>query len=302
MIESKPPDVYVTVDRRSFADHYSYQTRRETMKAVLHSFPRSLERLLFVVALLLSDLAHAWVTPTLLSSSSSSIRRPTKTILQSGARNNDETNQAAAALVENQSIRFLGRGTNAVVRPGCVLIAPKHEFHTLYRRSAILIYGMGDAEDGSGDYLVRGVILDNPTPFTLREMMDHQPHVVSNPLGDNFLFRGGDKGGEGVMLLHARPDLERPAIGMSGLYQGGWEQALEICQHDAESRDHFKAFFNYCEFSEQELEDLLDSEEEGDAWVSLEVQPEICLNPDFDRGDAWSLLRNAVRQMEISGP
>lgn len=52
------------------------------------------------------------------------------------------------------------------------------------------------------------------------------------------------------------------------------------------------------EFTEKELEDLLDSEEDGDAWVSLEVPADFCLNPDFDRGDAWALLRNAVQQME----
>ena len=211
-----------------------------------------------------------------------------------------DDNGEGQALIRKESIRFLGRGENAIVRPGCVLVAPKHEFHTFYRRSAILVYAMGDADDGSGDYLIRGLILDNPTPFTLREMMDHNPQVVENPLGENFLFRGGDKGGEGVILLHARDDLERPQIGMSGLYEGGWQKALEICQTDQGCTDTFKAFFNHCEFSEKELEDLLDSVEDGDAWVSLEVPPTFCLNPDFDRGDAWSLLRNAVQQMELS--
>jgi hypothetical protein len=57
----------------------------------------------------------------------------------------------------------------------------------------------------------------------------------------------------------------------------------------------------YSEFSEKELEDLLDSEEEGDAWVSLEVPAHFCLNPDFDRGDAWSILRNAVQQLNVEG-
>ena len=158
---------------------------------------------------------------------------------------------------------------------------------------------MGEAGDGSGYYFIRGLILDNPTPFTLKEMMNNHATVVKNPLGENFLFRGGDKGGDGVILLHARDDLGRPAIGMSGLYEGGWQDALEICE-TGENVDSFKAFFNYCEFSEKELEDLLDSVEDGDAWVSLEVPPSFCLNPDFDRGDAWSLLRNAVQQMELS--
>lgn len=201
------------------------------------------------------------------------------------------------ALIKKESVRFLGKGENAIVRPGCVLVAPKHEFHHFYRRSAILIYAMGEAQDQSGDYLIRGLILDHPTPFTLKEMMDNHPQVVENPISQNFLFRGGDKGGDGVILLHAREDLKRPQIGMSGLYQGGWQEALEMCK-SGENTENFKAFFNYCEFTEKELEDLLDSVEDGDAWVSLEVPAEFCLNPDFDRGDAWSALRNTILQLE----
>eukprot|EP00977_Amphora_coffeiformis_P002270 scaffold426_cov219-Amphora_coffeaeformis.AAC.32 len=272
------------------------------MKPFTHSVHFSLA----VLVLLCDGVAHAWLTPTRPSSptarwktTTSSSSPSSSSALYHRKKTSGDENESQA-LIRKESVRFLGRGENAVVRPGCVLVAPKHEFHTFYRRSAILIYAMGEAEDGSGDYLIRGLILDNPTPFTLKEMMDHQPHVVENPLGENFLFRGGDKGGDGVILLHAWDDLERPQIGMSGLYEGGWQQALEICQNDVGSTDTFKAFFNYCEFSEKELEDLLDSVEDGDAWVSLEVPPTFCLNPDFDRGDAWSLLRNAVQQMEVS--
>ena len=50
---------------------------------------------------------------------------------------------------------------------------------------------------------------------------------------------------------------------------------------------------------EQELEDLLDSTEDGDAWVSLEVPADFCLNPDHDRGDAWAALRNVVQQLSV---
>jgi hypothetical protein len=161
--------------------------------------------------------------------------------------NNENDDNEVIPILKKEQIRFLGRGTNAIVRPGCVLVAPKHEFHHYYRRSAILIHAMGEANDGSGDYMIRGLILDHPTPFTLQEMMDHQPAVVHNPLGNNFLFRGGDKGGDGVILLHANAELARPQIGMSGLYEGGWQQVLEICQSSGQggSTEGYKAFFNY---------------------------------------------------------
>lgn len=270
------------------------------------STPFVIAKRLRVFALLaLASFTHGWLTqpmPTSHRTWASSSSAATNTRLYRSKASSSNDNDESKALIQKEKVRFLGRGPNAIVRPGCVLVAPKHEFHHYYRRSAILIYGMGEAEDGSGDYVVRGLILDHPTPFTLKEMMDHQPQVVENPLSQNFLFRGGDKGGDGVILLHGRQDLNRPQIGMSGLYQGGWQEALELCKSGDTHSEDFKAFFNYCEFTEQELEDLLDSVEEGDAWVSLEVPADFCLNPDFDRGDAWSLLRNTIQQLEPSDP
>ena len=61
--------------------------------------------------------------------------------------------------------RFLGKGENAIVRTGVVLIAPLHEYHHFYRNSAIFIQGMGENEEGL--YVIRGLIIDHPTPFTL---------------------------------------------------------------------------------------------------------------------------------------
>ncbi|KAL7566254.1 hypothetical protein ACA910_011315 [Epithemia clementina (nom. ined.)] len=198
------------------------------------------------------------------------------------------------------SVRFLGRGSDAIVRPGCVLVAPSNEFHHFYRQSAIFVYGMGEVPDGEDDlYVIRGLIIDHPTPFTLAEMMEHNPVVPNNPLGSNFLFRGGDKGQEGVILLHNQKDLGQNEIGMSGIFEGGWQAALESCALDSKETKNFKAFFNYCEFTEQELEDLLSSSEDGDSWASVEVQPSIVLDPDWDRGDAWSRLRNSLKQMNV---
>ena len=33
-----------------------------------------------------------------------------------------------------------------------------------------------------------------------------------------------------------------------------------------------------------------------DAWTSMEVPNEMILSGDYDRGDSWSKLRNAVRE------
>ena len=40
-------------------------------------------------------------------------------------------------------IRFMGRGSNAIVRPGVTLIAPGHEYNHFLMKSAVFIYAVG---------------------------------------------------------------------------------------------------------------------------------------------------------------
>jgi Uncharacterized ACR, COG1678 len=203
-------------------------------------------------------------------------------------RDDSEEKQSAKA----SGVRFLGRGERAIVRPGVVLVAPSNEFHHYYRQAAIFIHAMG--EDEFGVFVVRGVIIDHPTPFTLAEMMPESSNIQINPLGNNFLFRGGDKGGDGVVLLHNKEHLGQSVIGLSGVYQGGWEEVLTACAAGEADVNDFKLFFNYCEFTEVEIEDLLKSNEDGDCWASVEVATEMILDGDWDRGDCWRKLRNAI--------
>jgi hypothetical protein len=198
------------------------------------------------------------------------------------------------------TVRLLGQGEHAIVRPGVVLVAPAHEYHHFYRQSAILIHAMGQ-DDDSGDYLIRGVILDHPTPFTLKEMIP-QERIQKNPLGDNLLFRGGDKGGDGVILIHNHKEFGLPEIGtFSGLYQGGWDAALAACGNGTADVNDFKVFFNYCEFTEQEIEDLFRSkEDDGDCWASVEIDSDLVLSEEWDRGDCWKRIRNSISECRRS--
>jgi hypothetical protein len=199
----------------------------------------------------------------------------------------------------------LGKGTQAIVKIGCVLVAPSYEFNHYYRQSAIFIYGMGTStRDQSGDYLIRGVILDHCTPFTVGEMMSQDPALANNPLGENLLFRGGDKGGEDVVLLHSHADLGQSSIGegddASGIYQGGWDDVLKACSESKIDPQSCKVFFNYVEFTEQELDNMLEDAEDGDAWMSLQVDPSLILEQWPNRGDAWARLRNYVSQSKLN--
>lgn len=188
---------------------------------------------------------------------------------------------------------FLGKGPEAIVRNGVVLISPAEEFHHFYRQAAIYIYTMGEAEDGS-DYLIRGLILDHPTAFSVGESMPNAPPTLT----ENRIFRGGDRGGEGIILLHDHADWNVEEIGDSGIYQGGWDavsKAKEVGENSC------KVFFNYCEFTEDELEGILGMKrEDGDAWMSFEVDPKFVLDESYDRGDAWKKLRNAAAQLSLS--
>ena len=131
----------------------------------------------------------------------------------------------------------------------------------------------------------------------LQEMAKDNENFKSNPLGQGFLWRGGDRGGDGLILLHNHPEFGQVEIGTSGIYEGGWEAALEACATGQTKLEDFKIFFNYCEFTEEELDSLLAPDEDGDAWVSVEVNSSFILDGSFSRGDAWARLRNCVRTM-----
>eukprot|EP00526_Cylindrotheca_closterium_P015643 CAMPEP_0113604604 /NCGR_PEP_ID=MMETSP0017_2-20120614/1881_1 /TAXON_ID=2856 /ORGANISM="Cylindrotheca closterium" /LENGTH=261 /DNA_ID=CAMNT_0000513035 /DNA_START=163 /DNA_END=948 /DNA_ORIENTATION=+ /assembly_acc=CAM_ASM_000147 len=196
---------------------------------------------------------------------------------------------------ENSSIRFLGKGSNAIVRPGVVLIAPADEFHHFMRESAVFIYAMG--LDDHDEYVIRGVIIDHPTAFTIGEMMDGEDDSKTAPVYSNLLYRGGDMGGESAFMFHSDEEIAKKAdhemVGTSGIYQGGFEYAASS---DFDT-NKAKFFFHFMEFTEQELENMLvDSESDGDPWVSVEIPSNMVLSSEYDRGDAWARLRNIVTQ------
>jgi hypothetical protein len=243
---------------------------------------------------------------------------------------NDEeaTTMTATARSSKTPIRFLGKGVDAIVREGAVLLAPSHEFHHFYRRAAIFIYSIGTdtttaattasvrpGDDGDEETLyIRGLILDHPTAFTINDVLGGvDDRFVSTAFGEtNLVHRGGDKGGDGLILLHDVKNIaatfadasavyddddddDMMMIGNSGLYQGGWDRIIPACEAGVADVNNFKAFFNHCEFTERELEDLLKSDEDGDNWISIEVLDcRLLLSQQWQRGDLWRRLRNAV--------
>ena len=133
--------------------------------------------------------------------------------------------------------------------------------------------------------LIRGVGLDNPTAFTMKEMSQ-----TSGVLGNNILCRGGDIGGDSVMMLHSCGALSSDEscseeIGSSGIYQGGYQTALKLADEEEADPEWFKFFFNYVEFTADELEKILSEvDSDGDAWISLQVPTSFVLQ-DHDKNE-----------------
>ena len=90
---------------------------------------------------------------------------------------------------QRNGVRFLGKGENAIIRPGVVLIAPRHEYHHFLMKAAVFIYAIGIND--YGEHVTRGVIIDHPTAFTMGEM---SAGSVVGVLGNNILFQGGEQG------------------------------------------------------------------------------------------------------------
>ena len=222
---------------------------------------------------------------------------PATQTLRYMVQNSDENSPHTAA-----PIRFLGKGKRAVVRPGVVLIAPNHEYNHFLMRSAVFIHAIGINE--YDEHVTRGVIIDHPTAFNMAEMGGGS---VYGTLAHNILFQGGDAGNDSAMLLHSYghsdPDQSVKVecgemIGTSGIYEGGLYDAMDLVDEGLVDPERFKFFFNYVEFSDNELEGMLAAEDsDGDAWASMEVPSSVILNNDFSRGDGWSYLRNQMRQM-----
>jgi hypothetical protein len=190
-------------------------------------------------------------------------------------------------------IRYLGSGEDAIIRPGVVLVAPNHEYDHFLKNSAVFVYAIGSDDETT---VVRGVVLDHPTAFTIGEMSPNVMGVIS----DNQLYRGGYDGSDTAMLLHSAggdgPVKSDKMIGSSGIYEGGIVSAMESVDSGLIDSSRCKFFFNYMQFTEKELDDMFAGTEDGDQWVSLEIPPEYVLDSDYDRGELWSKLRNNIRE------
>lgn len=188
----------------------------------------------------------------------------------------------------------MGKGSNANFDPGVVLIAPVHEYSHFLMRSAIFIYDRG--LNDFNQLVTRGVIIDHPTAFTMTEMCDAE----LGELGKQYLWRGGDAGNDTVMFIHAYENEAHSGsemIGDSGLYEGGLREVISKIEPSGIKTDRSKFFFNYIEFTENEVQQMKEEiSSDGDTWASMKVPNTFVTSSKYGRGDAWRYLRNYMKQ------
>lgn len=205
--------------------------------------------------------------------------------LSSGSSSNEGT----------ENIRYLGSGEDAIIRPGVVLVAPVHEYDHFLMKSAVFVYAIG--LDESENTIIRGVVLDHPTAFSIGEM---SPNVMGR-VSDNSLFRGGYDGSDTAMLLHSAGGPDGPVaadtmIGTSEIFEGGIVSAMESVDAGVIEPEQCKFFFNHMQFTVKELDDMFSAtDSDGDQWSSLEIPPEYVLDSDYDRGELWLKLRRTIK-------
>ena len=252
---------------------------------------------------------HRQLAPMTSSCTFRSVARGSTSTVMGHVGYNPFSSMLKAANVDSSSagkskynVKILGRGADAVVKLGSILVPPSEEFHHYYRESAIYIYAMGTTDDDdSGDYVIRGVLIDHPTPFVLDEVIENDGMQMEDPLGFNLIYRGGGNSKESILLFHKHSDLDSETSTQiaDNIYQGGLNEGRnKILNGNAESTD-FKFFFGYCEFTEEELEEMLNSsfEDENDTWTSVTVDnPDFILSTDWEKGDAYKYLRNSIKQ------
>ena len=128
---------------------------------------------------------------------------------------------------------------------------------------------------------------------------------------------GGESGNDNAIILHGKPELHPPSRSVcpdGRVYEGGLELIKRAVDGgvyggidgsgDVEPLSGFKFFFNHVEISHLELSGInagIEGGEEGGGmggWLCVELEDgdeDIVLDNGYERGDAYSLVRNRIR-------
>lgn len=169
---------------------------------------------------------------------------------------------------------------------GCVLVAPAEEYNHFMRNAVVFLHEWDPFAEGPDELMARGLIVDRVTAFEVGEMA---PAFANTALGANRLFTGGDGSFNSAVMIHKHEDIAGAKPVGNGLFVGGTLSAKQLVESGALPASDFKFFFNQCEFSRRNIQEMID---EG-GWTVAWVSPELVMRQDLN-GRTWDFVRNAL--------
>ncbi len=180
------------------------------------------------------------------------------------------------------------------IRVGSVVLSTEGSVDHYFHQSLVLVL------EHSDDAGTRGVILNNPSPWTVSDM-----GASLESLGENTVYLGGDAGSDTMVMVHglhlvkgSAPIGEEAvgaALGGAGLYLGGVKDAVELVEAGQLSPDKFKFFYKSVEWLPKQLER---QRAEG-------MFRHVSLSPSLLLGDAsrsmWERVSDLLRHDEAGG-
>ena len=167
---------------------------------------------------------------------------------------------------------------------GRALIPPPDEHSRNLHRSLLYVYEVKESEGGGGICL-GCVKLDEPTPFTVSEMLSVD---VPCGVGKMTLFVGGDEGGDRVMLLNGVGEGGEVRDGQ-GVFVGGFNRCVKDNKGVDSAPTLYKFIFNSL---------TVPIEAVGEGWTALSVRMEYVLENDLGKGEGY---REAIRFLRDNG-
>lgn len=164
----------------------------------------------------------------------------------------------------------------------CLLVAPESEGGHLTNEGVVFIYQINDEE-------ATGVVLQKPTTFTMNEMAPD-----FDDFDENVMYRGGEEGGQSVLMFHPHGDLDGCRNVGNGIFVGGVQNAKQAVWSGMKPASTFQFFFNHLTFSTVNLEGMLS---ENGGWKVLrfpeQAMVDVVLSPG--EGEIWSQLHRRIK-------
>jgi putative AlgH/UPF0301 family transcriptional regulator len=198
----------------------------------------------------------------------------------------------AAAVVCRGKKDIWAREDASPIRAGSVVFSTEGSVDHYFHEALVLII---EHSERSGS---RGVVLNNPTPWTVQDMTG-RPSL--GKLDDNPIFLGGDAGRDTMLMVHglhlvegATP-LGEPGVGIAlggdALYVGGTANAAELVDAGELQASNFRFFYKSVEW----LPGQLEKQVAGGMLHHVKLSPSLLLGQKTVGKDLWGRVKTLLK-------